>query len=159
MFPCFSAKISCLLNKMVTEYCSRQQFISFVSSLIENAFFIWCLPAILFVSIWDFLWPWRKYFICLLMKNWSLARSKRPSDASDDEPSERSWTRYIILSCSIICLSSLMANIVCFNFTVLCMPATYESLSLNHVSEESLILPRHVHRPFNRKRFVSLIKS
>ncbi|PAV91329.1 hypothetical protein WR25_21911 [Diploscapter pachys] len=67
-----------------------------------------------------------------LGSNSHIAQSKRPSDASDDEPSERSWTRYAILSCSIICLSSLMANIVCFNFTVLCMPATYESLSLNH---------------------------
>uniref|UniRef100_A0A1I7WTX1 BHLH domain-containing protein n=1 Tax=Heterorhabditis bacteriophora TaxID=37862 RepID=A0A1I7WTX1_HETBA len=45
---------------------------------------------------------------------------------------DNSWIRYAILSLTIICLSSLMANIVCFNFTVLCMPATHEHLTANH---------------------------
>ncbi|VDO52803.1 unnamed protein product [Haemonchus placei] len=48
--------------------------------------------------------------------------------SSDDD---RSYTRYAVLCATIICLSSVMANIICFNFTVLCMPATHEELSVN----------------------------
>ncbi|VDO91913.1 unnamed protein product [Heligmosomoides polygyrus] len=50
---------------------------------------------------------------------------------SSDE--DRSWTRYAVLCATIICLSSVMANMVCFNFTVLCMPATHEQLTGNEV--------------------------
>ncbi|CAJ0592660.1 unnamed protein product [Cylicocyclus nassatus] len=44
---------------------------------------------------------------------------------------DRSWMRYAVLCTTILCLSSVMANIVCFNFTVLCMPATREHLAQN----------------------------
>ncbi|CAJ0944379.1 unnamed protein product, partial [Mesorhabditis belari] len=40
--------------------------------------------------------------------------------------------RYLILTLSVLALSSIMANIVCFNFTVLCMPATDEPWNANH---------------------------
>ncbi|XGW23400.1 hypothetical protein V3C99_005551 [Haemonchus contortus] len=54
--------------------------------------------------------------------------SKESVKSSDDD---RSYTRYAVLCATIICLSSVMANIICFNFTVLCMPATHEELSVN----------------------------
>lgn len=38
--------------------------------------------------------------------------------------------RYIILICTMVCLSFIMSNVVCFNFTVLCMPGTGESSEL-----------------------------
>ncbi|CAO4376149.1 unnamed protein product [Caenorhabditis nigoni] len=42
--------------------------------------------------------------------------------------------RYLVLISTMLCLTSLMSNVVCFNFTVLCMPGTGESqeLSGNH---------------------------
>ncbi|CAB3407745.1 unnamed protein product [Caenorhabditis bovis] len=43
----------------------------------------------------------------------------------ENEDSSSSSIRYIILFLTIVCLSSIMANIVCFNFTVLCMPASH----------------------------------
>ncbi|CAJ0603689.1 unnamed protein product, partial [Cylicocyclus nassatus] len=44
----------------------------------------------------------------------------------------RSWFRYVVLALTILCLSSIMANIVCFNFTVLCMPGTQDPAVLNN---------------------------
>ncbi|WKX91889.1 hypothetical protein Q1695_010151 [Nippostrongylus brasiliensis] len=55
--------------------------------------------------------------------------SARASRKSSDR--DQSWTRYAVLCATIICLSSVMANMVCFNFTVLCMPATHEQLAAN----------------------------
>ncbi|EYC06978.1 hypothetical protein Y032_0072g630 [Ancylostoma ceylanicum] len=59
--------------------------------------------------------------------NSSISLSEHSKPADDD----RSWTRYAVLCATIICLSSVMANMVCFNFTVLCMPATHEHLAAN----------------------------
>ncbi|KAK5981250.1 Membrane transporter [Trichostrongylus colubriformis] len=56
---------------------------------------------------------------------------KGRANSSDED---RSCTRYAILCATIICLSSVMANIICFNFTVLCMPATHEQLSINETA-------------------------
>ncbi|CAL2042661.1 unnamed protein product [Caenorhabditis brenneri] len=44
------------------------------------------------------------------------------------------YVRYLVLVSTMLCLTSLMSNVVCFNFTVLCMPGTGESpdFSGNH---------------------------
>ncbi|VDM64660.1 unnamed protein product [Angiostrongylus costaricensis] len=60
------------------------------------------------------------------MKTNETHSTKRPDE-------DTSWTRYAVLCATIICLSSVMANMVCFNFTVLCMPATHEVLAANEV--------------------------
>uniref|UniRef100_A0A158P977 MFS domain-containing protein n=1 Tax=Angiostrongylus cantonensis TaxID=6313 RepID=A0A158P977_ANGCA len=52
-------------------------------------------------------------------------------DSTKRSDEDSSWTRYAVLCATIICLSSVMANMVCFNFTVLCMPATHEVLAAN----------------------------
>ncbi|EYC06979.1 hypothetical protein Y032_0072g630 [Ancylostoma ceylanicum] len=57
-----------------------------------------------------------------------VEENRQHSKPADDD---RSWTRYAVLCATIICLSSVMANMVCFNFTVLCMPATHEHLAAN----------------------------
>ncbi|KHJ85695.1 hypothetical protein OESDEN_14572 [Oesophagostomum dentatum] len=69
-----------------------------------------------------------RFFFEHLIK-YSSGFSEEQKELDDDY----SWTRYAVLCSTIICLSSLMASIVCFNFTVLCMPATHEHLAVNEV--------------------------
>lgn len=44
------------------------------------------------------------------------------------------YVRYLVLVSTMLCLTSLMSNVVCFNFTVLCMPGSGETVELqgNH---------------------------
>ncbi|CAD6194728.1 unnamed protein product [Caenorhabditis auriculariae] len=62
--------------------------------------------------------------------------SKVDEESSKELKEGKSWIRYVVLTATIVCLSSIMANIVCFNFTILCMPRTGEVLSGNHTAYE-----------------------
>ncbi|CAI4231784.1 unnamed protein product [Auanema sp. JU1783] len=52
----------------------------------------------------------------------SVERKKTEQEQKAKPANPKGFIRYVMLTVSIICLSSIMANIVCFNFTVLCMP-------------------------------------
>ncbi|CAJ0585310.1 unnamed protein product, partial [Mesorhabditis spiculigera] len=67
---------------------------------------------------------------------------KLPEPAADFVPHQRKSTRmdgmswrYVVLGLTVLALSSVMANIVAFNFTVLCMPATDEPTNRNGTYE------------------------
>ncbi|CAB05257.2 Major facilitator superfamily (MFS) profile domain-containing protein [Caenorhabditis elegans] len=60
-----------------------------------------------------------------------ITAEQMSSEAKENglEPSS-SKIRYIVLILSMTCLSFMMSNVICFNFTVLCMPGTGESSEL-----------------------------
>uniref|UniRef100_A0A1I7TUU5 MFS domain-containing protein n=1 Tax=Caenorhabditis tropicalis TaxID=1561998 RepID=A0A1I7TUU5_9PELO len=49
----------------------------------------------------------------------------------DGEIEKPGGVRYLVLILTMTCLSFMMSNVICFNFTVLCMPGTHESLELS----------------------------
>ncbi|CAI2354839.1 unnamed protein product [Caenorhabditis sp. 36 PRJEB53466] len=61
----------------------------------------------------------------------STGTNNGPPVSTTEQPG---YVRYLVLISTMFCLTSLMSNVVCFNFTVLCMPGTQESaeLSGNH---------------------------
>ncbi|CAI5438870.1 unnamed protein product [Caenorhabditis angaria] len=71
---------------------------------------------------------------CLDSSN-SLDTIDKNSKMENGTNNEGSSTRYIILIFTILCLTSIMANIVCFNFTVLCMPASHRINSINSTNK------------------------
>ncbi|CAI5451204.1 unnamed protein product [Caenorhabditis angaria] len=56
--------------------------------------------------------------------------SNSKTDQNKIENEKTGGVRYMILIVSMICLSSLMSNVVCFNFTIMCMPGIGESEDL-----------------------------
>ncbi|CAB3396693.1 unnamed protein product [Caenorhabditis bovis] len=69
--------------------------------------------------------------------------SKPPTADTKNDASAIGNIRYIVLLLSALCLSSIMSNVICFNFTVLCMPGTNDTEGLSANKTEYMGYNRH----------------